>query len=183
PLTRARQPVGGRDQARPLPGSNGHAKAALELGGLSLEPIALEQRAAQFDWNWLVEETGDELAAALQYKTDLFDAATIERWMGHFQTFLRGLADNPDEVVARLPLMETRERAQLLAQCQGPIVERPAVGVHRLIEEQVARTPDAVALVYEGERLTYGELNRRANRLARHLRALDAGADVPIALC
>jgi amino acid adenylation domain-containing protein/thioester reductase-like protein len=182
-LTRARPAVGGGDAPRLHSSTNGHAKPALELGGLALEPIALEQRAAQFDWNWLVEETGDELATALQYRADLFDAATIERWMGHFQTFLRGVADNPDEVVTRLPLLEPGERAQLLAACHGPSAERPAVGLQRLIEQQVSRTPDAVALVYERERLTYRELNRRASQLGRHLRTLGAGADVPVALC
>jgi amino acid adenylation domain-containing protein/thioester reductase-like protein len=181
-LTRARRAVAGGDPGT-SPGTNGHANSPLDLSGLSLEPIELEQRAAQFDWNWLVEESGDELDAALQYKTDLFDAATIERWMGHFRAFLRGLADTPDEQLARLPLLTAGERSHLLAQCQGPSVERPAVQLHRLIEEQVARAPEAVALVYEGESLTYAELNRRANRLARHLRTLGAGPDVPVALC
>src|SRR5262249_55447453 len=76
-LTRAREAVGGRNKVRAHPTTNGHAKSGLELGGLELEPIALEQRAAQFDWNWLVEETGDELAAALQSKSHLLYAAPI----------------------------------------------------------------------------------------------------------
>jgi amino acid adenylation domain-containing protein/thioester reductase-like protein len=175
-LKRAAQP----DAARAR--TNGHARVPLDVGGLVLEPVELEQRAVAFDWNWLVEEAGDELAAALQYKTDLFDAATIERWMGHFQTFLRGIADDPDQPVARLPLLAPADRAQLLAACQGPVVERPAVCLHRLIEEQVSRTPEAVALVYHGERLTYRELNCRANRLARHLRTLGVGPDVLVPL-
>jgi len=182
-LTRVRPAVGGGEEARSASGTNGHFHAPLKLEGLSLQPVALEQRAAQFDWNWVVEESGDELAAALQYKTDLFDAATIERWMGHFQTFLRGVAGNPDEELARLSLWSDRERLQHLAQCQGPSAKRPAVHLHRLIESQVARTPEAVALSYEDETLSYAALNSRANRLARRLLTLGAGPDVPIALC
>jgi amino acid adenylation domain-containing protein/thioester reductase-like protein len=163
-------------------GTNGHA-APLHLGGLVLEPIDLDVRAVPFDWNLLVEEAGDGLDAALQYNTDLFDAGTIERWMACFRTLLEAAVADPDRPVAALPLLAADEQARLLATCAGPQVARPNVPLHRLIEAQVGSTPDAVALAFDEQTLTYQELNQRANKLARYLRTLGVGPDVPVAIC
>ncbi|HEY1379606.1 MAG TPA: amino acid adenylation domain-containing protein, partial [Gemmataceae bacterium] len=167
--------------AAPAVGRNGHA-ARLHVGDVVLEPVDLDVRAVPFDWNLLVEESGGGLDAALQYNTDLFDAATVERWMGHFRTLLEAAAADPDRHVAELPLLTTDERAAVLAAGRGPAVDRPAVPLHRLVEDQVRRTPDAVAVSFDGRTLTYRDLNERANRLARHLRRHGVGPDVPVSL-
>jgi non-ribosomal peptide synthetase component F len=92
----------------------GASEARVILGGLALEALALEQQVTQFDLTLMVVETGEELTAALQYSTDLFDGARIARMAAHFQTLLAGLVAAPDTPIAHLPLLPAAERQQLL---------------------------------------------------------------------
>ncbi|HEY0602923.1 MAG TPA: amino acid adenylation domain-containing protein, partial [Herpetosiphonaceae bacterium] len=112
------------------------------------------------------------------YNLSLFDGATIARLATHFETLLAGIVANPDARLADLPLLTTEERQQILHDWNATRREYPRDRcVHQLIEEQAARTPDAVAVLYGDTQLTYAQLNRRANQLANHLRSLGVGAN------
>lgn len=164
----------------------GEAGAQMELGELTLEAVSLEQRVAQFDLTLAVAETGDELLASLEYNSDLFEAATVKRMLAHFRTLLESIVENPAQPLALLDMLTQDERRQLLVEWNAPLRQEefaPAFQVQQLFEQQAARTPERVAVVYENQRLTYGELNGRANRLAHYLRACGVGADAPVAIC
>ncbi|HEX5708019.1 MAG TPA: amino acid adenylation domain-containing protein, partial [Pyrinomonadaceae bacterium] len=156
----------------------GEAGARVRLDDLTLESVALTQRVAQFDLRLSMTEAGDALPASFEYNTDLFDAATIERMAGHFETLLRGVVADPHTRLSALPILTAGEERRLLVEWNDTRVDYASdVPLHRLIEEQVARTPDAVAVVSENEQLTFRELNRRANKLAHHLRARGVGPE------
>ncbi len=153
--------------------------AGIELSDLMLESIALPQRVSQFDLTLMMAEADGGLAASLEYNTDLFDAATIERMIGHFKTLLQSVAASPEQRLSELPLLTPAEQEQVLVQWNDTARDYPRDRcIHELFEEQSARTPDALALVFGEERLTYEELNVRANRLAHWLRELGVGPDV-----
>ncbi len=157
---------------------------AVELAGLTMSPVEGDSETAHFDLTLQIVDSGHELTALLVYDTDLFEADTIARMLGNFQTLLDAIVADPERRLSDLPLLTAIERQQLLVEWNGAKTDHPRdVCVHRLFEAQVERTPDAVAVVFEAERLTYAELNRRANRLAHRLRALGVGRDVPVAIC
>ncbi len=154
----------------------------LELDGLTLHPIEMEGLAsnAKFDLTLSIVETAGGLFGNFEYNTDLFDTATIERMVGHFQTLLESAVETPDKAIALLPVL-TRDEESLLDSWNPARTDYDtAVCLHELFEAQVERSRDHVALVYGDERLTYGELDARANALAHKLKALDVGADVPV---
>ena len=123
------------------------------------------------------------LRGSVVYSTDLFDAATIERLLGHFQTLLAAIVADPDQRVSEVPLLSEAERRQLLVDWNGKACDYPRVKcVHQLFEEQASRTPDAVAVVFQDQQLTYGELNAKANQLAHYLRSLGVRPDVLVGL-
>nr|QEO73764.1 AMP-dependent synthetase and ligase [uncultured bacterium] len=155
----------------------GEAGAALEMNGLRLESLALDHGVAQFDLMLVVTEAGGELKASLQYNTDLFDAETVARMVGHFETLLGGIVADDTRRLAELGLLTAPEERRLLVELNDTERDYPSGCMHELFEAQAARTPDAVALVCGDERLTYRELNERANRLAHHLRALGVGPE------
>ncbi|HEX6288267.1 MAG TPA: AMP-binding protein, partial [Herpetosiphonaceae bacterium] len=158
--------------------------ARLRLGSLDLESVALDQQIAQFDLTLFMWDQGDRLSGAVEYNTDLFDAATIARMVGHFQTLLASIAANPEQPIAHLALLTEAEQQQMLVEWNRSEAEYPrAAAVHTLIEVQAARTPDVLALVFDGQALSYAELNTRANQLAHYLRAQGVGPDVLVALC
>ena len=128
-------------------------------------------------------ETADELRATVEYNTDLFDAATITRLLGHFQTLLEGIVADPEQRLSALPLLPVAERQQLLVAWNNTRGGEPqGQCLHQLFEAQVEQTPEAVAVVYEGQELTYRELNRQANQLAHHLQSLGVGPEVLVGL-
>ncbi|HLM58539.1 MAG TPA: amino acid adenylation domain-containing protein [Pyrinomonadaceae bacterium] len=156
----------------------GEAGTEMRSGRLVLESMALEQRVAQFDLSLAVAESGDSLLASFEYNTDLFDATTVARMAGHFRTLLESIVADPARPLSRLPWLPEEERRQLLVEWNSTAVDySPADNLAALFEAQVRRTPDAVALVFEDERISYGELNARANQLAHHLRRLGAGPE------
>jgi amino acid adenylation domain-containing protein len=130
----------------------------------------------------MVEEV-EGLRGMLEYNTDLFDATTIERMAGHFHTLLEGIVTNLEQRIGTLPLLTEPERHQLLVAWNATQTEYPRdLCVHQRFEAQAARTPDRVAVVFEGQRLTYRELNQRANQLAHHLQSLGVGPDVLVGI-
>ena len=139
--------------------------------------------AAKYDLDFAVEARRDGLWIECSFKTALFDAATVERLLGHLETLLSGAVADPGARLSELPLLtEAEVRAELMDwnDTAGPV---PPGCVHERFEEQVSRAPDAVAAEYEGERLSYAELNRQANQIARRLRGLGVGPEVLTGVC
>ncbi len=162
----------------------GEAGVRMDLGALQLESFPLRQEWAQFDLTLALADVDGALCVSWQYNTDLFEEATIARLARHFETLLHGVVDDPTQTVSTLPILSAQERHQQLNEWNATerIFDRPHC-IHQLFEEQVQRTPDAVALTYGTESLTYAELERRANQLARYLNRLGVGPEVPVALC
>ncbi|HEX9987857.1 MAG TPA: amino acid adenylation domain-containing protein [Chloroflexia bacterium] len=157
----------------------------LDLPGLTASPIDVGAETAKYDLSLSMVEGEGGLAGRLEYSTDLFDDTTIARMSGHFTTLLESIVSDPDRAISQLPLMAQEERRQLLVewndtQSATPI---PWQCIHELVEQQVERTPGAVAASFKGEEWTYRQLNSRANRLARHLRELGVGPEVPVGVC
>jgi len=155
----------------------------LALGGLKMEPVNIERGSTQFDLLLSVEETPQGLSGYLEYSTDLFDAETALRMAGHLRRLLEAVVAQPELPVKDLPLLPEAERHRLLVEWNSAAAPVPELPVHRLFEQQAARTPDALAVVSSAGRLTYGELNRRANQLARHLSARGVRPEVLVGLC
>ncbi len=160
--------------------------SALELPGLTLSSVESESATAQFDLTLQITETKSGLDGTIEYNTDLFEASTIQRMAGHFQTLLEAIVDNPQQRLSQLPLL-TEVEQQLLKQWNYTEVEYPTTTkeqcIHQLFEAQVERTPDAVAVVFEDQQLTYWELNNRANQLAHYLRSLGVKPEVLVGIC
>jgi natural product biosynthesis luciferase-like monooxygenase protein len=161
----------------------GEAGARMELAGHEVESYALQDRIAQFELELIMVEAEGTLSGALRYNTDLFDHATVARMAGHFQTLLESIIAKPEQRLADLSLLNDDERRQLLVEWNDTRADyREDTAVHQYFETQAEKTPDAVALVFEDEELTYGELNRRANQLARHLRTLGVRAETVVGI-
>jgi len=157
----------------------GEAGVRIKLGGLDLESMSLEQRAAQFDLSLVMTEIDGGLRGSLEYNTDLFEGPTIERMTGHFQMLVKELIAGPDKRVSRLQILTEAEQETILANWNETAVDYDELqSLHHLFESQVERTPTSVALVYEDKRLTYSELNQQANQLAHRLRSAGVGPDV-----
>ncbi|MES2940790.1 MAG: amino acid adenylation domain-containing protein [Pseudomonadota bacterium] len=156
----------------------------LRLPGLKLEAVESEHATAKFDLTLTVVEGEQELHASLEYATELFDPETIERMAGHFSRLLEAVGENAQQRISDLPMLGQEEENQLLRKWNATQVEYAAEGtLQQLFEAQAQRTPDAVAVRYENEELTYAELNTRANRLAHHLRNQGVAADVLVGIC
>jgi amino acid adenylation domain-containing protein len=129
-------------------------------------------------------ESGGGLQGRVEYSTDLFEHTTIRRMINHFGILLEAIAANPERRLSELPLMTASERRQLLIEWNKTEREFPAPKcLHRLFELQAERVPEATAIVSEQERLSYSELNLRANKLAHYLRRLGVGREVAVAVC
>jgi amino acid adenylation domain-containing protein len=167
----------------------------LEFGGLDAKFLVRGNRSAKMDMNVIVipraeqrvglgEAAGDDRAVLhWEYNTDLFDRSTILRMVEHYLTLLVGVVEDARRPLSELPLLTAGERQELLADCGVAGLHPAEEPLHRLFEARAASTPDAVAVTMGEERLTYGELNRRANRLAHRLRALGVSPEAPVPLC
>jgi amino acid adenylation domain-containing protein len=157
----------------------------LRLGGLEATPLkAGPHVAAKFDLTLSLRENGDRIVGGLEYATALFERTTVERWLGYFRMLLEGMVADEGQMVNRLPMLTEAERWRVLYEWNETVAEYAEDKcIHELFEEQVERRPGAVAVVYEDEQLSYGELNRRANRLAHYLRGLGVKPDTLVAVC
>jgi amino acid adenylation domain-containing protein len=124
-----------------------------------------------------------ELLIRISYDRKHFDSDSVSRMLGHAATLLEAMAENADQRLGDLPLLTSAERRQILEWQSRDREDRSQECIHRAFERQTQRTPEAVAVQFEGAHLSYGELNRRANRLARHLRGLGVGPDVLVGVC
>jgi amino acid adenylation domain-containing protein len=156
----------------------------LEFSGLTWSSSALDNGTAQFDLSMNMAEREEELIGSLEYNTDLFDDTTITRILVHFQILLEGIVANCDRRLSDLPLLTEAERHQLLVEWNDTQTEYPAnVCIHQLFEAQVEKTPNAVAVVFEDQQLTYAELNAKANQVAHHLQKLGVEPEVLVGIC
>ena len=160
------------------------SQEALELPGVSLSSLPQGTVSARFDLTLSMEETETGLVSYWEYNTDLFESKTIERMAAHFQNLLSAIVENPHQTVGDLTLLSEAERQQLLVEWNDTESEYPKDRcIHALFEEQVEKTPDAIAIVFEEQQLTYGELNQKANQLAHHLAGLGVKAETLVGIC
>ncbi len=159
-------------------------RAVKDFPELRVSHLGAAGETVQFDVVFTVVEHDDRLHLRVAYNTDLFDAATIQRMLQHWQRLLEGVVAEPDLPMTQLPLLADAERQQVLVQWQGPRADYPQQQcLHALFEAQVARTPNAVAVVSADGQLTYAALNRHANQLARYLHTLGVTPEARIGLC
>ncbi|MCG8351746.1 MAG: amino acid adenylation domain-containing protein [Chloroflexales bacterium] len=155
-----------------------------DVADLIMSPVEAHSGTAKFDLTMFVVEEGEQIGGALEYSTDLFDATTITRLIGHFQNLLASIVAAPDQPVMTLPLLSEAERQQLLVEWNDTVRPFPHDRCfHELFEAQVARTPDAIAVTGAGTSLSYRDLNARANQLAHHLRGVGVGPERLVAVC
>lgn len=154
------------------------------LDDLVLEGCWVETGTAKFDLTLYCEETSRGLIVALEYRSELFHAATIRRWLAHFEVLLESLLTGPDHSISELPILPETERRQVLVEWNRTGADYPSERNYpELFEARAAAAPEAVAVIFNGQTLTYAELNGRANQLARRLRALGVGPDILVGLC
>ena len=154
------------------------------FAGLQCEPEEVDAETSKLDLTLNLEPDGEGLSGWLEYSTDLFDRATIERLRSHFLTLLEGIIANPSSEITALPLLTAPERSLLLEEW-GTAEPVPASDrcLHHLVEVQAAKTPDAVAVTCGDRRLSYAALNSQADRLARRLRGCGVGPETLVGLC
>ncbi|MCK8667156.1 non-ribosomal peptide synthase/polyketide synthase [Pseudomonas azerbaijanoccidens] len=153
------------------------------LAGLRVEALNATAQTTQFDLQLDTQEEGDKLFASLTYATDLFDAERIETLARHWRNLLAGVLANPQTPLAELPLLDADERLRILDDLNDTAQVYPGeVCVQRHFEARVLENPEATALVFQGQSLSYAELNLRANRLAHHLRAQGVGPEVIVGI-
>jgi non-ribosomal peptide synthetase component F len=157
---------------------------SLKLGSLPMESIALDQRSAQFDLSLMMTEVDSSLDASFEYNTDLFDASTIEGLSEHFRILLESIVADPAVSLSELQLLSSAARQRILYDWNDTSVDFSSlVCVHESFAQRAACAPEQIAIATGGETLSYRELNKRANRLARYLRARGVGPEVLVGIC
>ena len=157
--------------------------AEIEISGLKFTPVRITSGTAKCDLTLSIDEAGDGLQAVLEYSTDLFEAQTIRRMLGHFRVLLESALQNPSEKVSRLPLLTLAEQTRLLKRPDDSELDIPGRPLHQLFQEQAEQRPERVALSFEADHVSYRELNERANKLAHYLTGLGTGPESLIGVC
>jgi amino acid adenylation domain-containing protein len=158
-------------------------QAKLSLHGLQVAPIALNQQSTKFDLTLKAQElSSGELSLRFEYATDLFELTTIQQMAAHLLILLQGIIKQPKQAISHLPLLTKAERKTLLIDWNQTEADYPSKTIHQLFEAQVEKTPDNIALGFETMRLTYRELNEKANQLAHYLRWLGVKSDTLVAI-
>jgi surfactin family lipopeptide synthetase A len=156
---------------------------AATLSGMELGAFKFGHSTAKFDLTLLLEETSQGVSGWLEYSTDLFEAPTIQRMSEHFHNLIQSIVDNAHQRVSDLKLLAQHEENQLLIEWNKPQEYPSDKCIHEVFEVQVVRTPQRIAVASAEEMLSYGELDERANRLARHLQSLGVGPEVRVGVC
>jgi len=156
----------------------------LALRHLRSESVDVGGVASKLDLTLSLAEQDDQIVGFFEYSVDLFDESTIERMAGHFQTLLRGIIADPGQRLSAMPMLNETERHRVLREWNDTKRAHPIEqSFHQLFEAQARKTPNATAVVFEGQRLTYEQLNARANQLAHYLQKLGVGPDVLVGIC
>ena len=154
------------------------------LPELSAESLSVAHESAKFDLLMSLEEKEGHLTGDVEFATDLFKRETIQRFIGHFETLLEGIVADIETPLAALPILTQKEQYQLLEEWNNTAADYPrGQCIHQLFEAQAARTPDAAAVVFKKQSLTYRQLNERANQLAHYLKKKGVGAEILVGLC
>jgi len=157
---------------------------ASEIAGLTLKGEPMKLASAKFELTLMMVEREDGIHGALEYATELYDGWRIRRLLEHFGRLLEEMGEDKQTRVMSLPLLSRQECRQLIADWNDTVADYPKdYCLHELFEQQVARTPDAVAVTFADQILSYRELNARANRVAHYLRRLGVGVESPVAIC
>jgi len=157
---------------------------AIDWADLAVKSSALPESIAQFDLTLMMAETDQGLLASFQYRYDLFEQQTILQLMAHFQSLLAGVLANPNQHLAQLPLLTAAEYQRQQINWNATQTEYPqATGIHELVEQQAEKTPEAIALVFQDQQLSYAELNSKANQLAHYLLARGVTPEDRVAVC
>ncbi len=155
-----------------------------ELPGLTITPLEVHNGTAKFELTLDLTETSEGIKGGIEYNTDLFDATTIARMLGHFQTLLQGIVANPEQRISDLPLLTAPEQHQLLVEWNNTQTDYDlSQCLHQLFEAQVEKTPDAIAVKFADKHFTYSELNSRANQLAHYSQTCGVQPNVLVAIC
>ena len=154
-----------------------------KLAGLSVSAFPLERRTSKFDLTAHFDDSGRHVGVSFEYNRDLFEAETVARMLSHLEVLLEGIAQDPDRPVSELPMLTREELHRVVVEWNDTGNDEPAQLLHGPFEDAARGTPDALALEGGDRRLTYGQLNQRANRLARHLGKLGVGPGVLVGLC
>ncbi|MEM8722529.1 MAG: amino acid adenylation domain-containing protein [Cyanobacteria bacterium P01_G01_bin.39] len=163
---------------------NNAPQSELKLADLTLNFLDSKTVTAKLDLSLDMYETDSGLVGSFEYNTDLFDEMTIARMANHFSSLLSGIVANPEQSIAQLPLLTPAEHQQILFEWNNTQTEYPEnLCFHQLFEAQVEQTPDAVAVVFQEQQLTYEELNQRANQVAHYLQKLDVKPETKVGLC
>ncbi|MEM1366730.1 MAG: amino acid adenylation domain-containing protein, partial [Cyanobacteria bacterium P01_H01_bin.15] len=156
-------------------------ESGVSLGDLQVSALELPHSAARFDLSLDMYETADSLTGVFEYNTDLFSANIIEQLVKHFERLLSGIAENPNQAIATIPLLTIDER-QRLQQWNDTGISIPSICAQQLFEEQVEKTPDAIALTTASTPWSYAKLNQRANQIAHYLQTLGIGRGSRVAI-
>ena len=158
-------------------------RRAFELSGLKLSLMDLGEASAKFDLALFLSETPEGVGGRIEYNTDLFDAATIEHMLEHYQVLLDAAVDAPERQVSRLPLLTPGERHQVLVDWNATQAEYPRnLCVHQWMEQQAQRTPKAIAVTMGSEQISYRALDERSNQLAHYLRGRGVGPETLVGI-
>ena len=155
----------------------------LKLSGLNLEYLPVENNTARFDLSLSFTNNAEGLVGELEYNSDLFDADSISRMLGHLEILLTDITAYPDKPISELSILTPAEQEQIFREWNDTEANYPHVCVHELFSTQVAKTPDAVAVVAGSQQLTYKELDEKANQLAQYLSSLGVGKEVLVGIC
>ena len=156
----------------------------LELGGLESTPLNMEVGTAKFDLTMAVINSPQCIGVSLEYNTDLFEAHTIEQMLFHFELLIEAIIADPSQRISGLEMLSSQERDQLVLGWNNTQAEYPRNKcVHELFEQQAAQTPEGIALTFGAQKISYKDLNRRANQLANYLREMGVGPEVLVGVC
>ncbi|AOM39414.1 non-ribosomal peptide synthetase [Xenorhabdus hominickii] len=169
---------------------NTPGQQSIELPDVTISEINLTESSSHFDLSLSMNDTDNGLVGELEYASDLFDPASVERIASYLQTLLTAMVEDDSQRVEDLPLLQPQQRAQVLVDFNETALDYPHLSspsqtilIHQLFEQQAERTPDAIALMFGERQLTYAELNHQANQLAHHLIASGVRPDDRIAIC
>lgn len=156
----------------------------LEFPGLQISERHIHTSSSKFELLFQVEPDGDGFKLIAEYASDLFEEARVRQMMLHWRTLLESVVTDPGLPLGRIPILDPVERHRILVEWNGESRSYDrGICLHQLFENQVRRTPDAVALIFGEESLTYAQLDARANVLAHHLQRLGVGPDALVAIC
>ncbi len=156
----------------------------LSVAGLELETMRVDYRTAPFELTLMLTEAEEKVGATITYNKDLFSSETIDRMWDHFVVVLQRIVDDTEETISNISLLGGSELDLVLKGFnQTDTVDQVEYCIHELFEQQVQKTPEATAVIFEGESFTYQELNQEANRLAHHLIAMGIGPETIVGVC